>query len=87
MLPLFSSNYLILNQPLKQIAEHPYLGVIIDSKASFSAHVDHIISSKATRMLNFIRRNLCKCNNEVKCMAYLSLIRPLLEYASSAWDP
>ena len=40
MPPLFSSSCLILNQPLKQIAEHPYLGVIIDSKVSFSAHVD-----------------------------------------------
>ena len=38
-------------------------------------------------MLNFIRHNLCKCNKEVKCMAYLGLVWPSLEYASSAWDP
>ena len=71
---------------LKQVTEHPYLGVVIDSKISFSAHIDHVIF-KATRMLNFIRHNLCKCNKEVKCMAYLSLVRPSLEYASSPWDP
>ena len=53
---------------------------------SFSSHIDHI-TLKATRMLNFIKRNLCKCNKEIKCMAYLSLVQPSLEYAASAWDP
>ena len=53
---------------------------------TFSSHIDHI-TLKATRMLNFIKRNLCKCNKEIKCMAYLSLVRPSLEYAASAWDP
>ena len=71
MPPLF---YLILNQPMKQVAKHPYLGVIIDSKVSLSAHVDHVISKAS-----FIRRNLCKCNKEVKCMAYLCLVLTSLE--------
>ena len=83
--PLCSS-YLILNRPLKQVSEHPYLGVILDSKMSFAAHISHV-TSKATRMLNFIRRNLYKCKQDVKCMAYCSLVRPTLEYASAAWDP
>ena len=49
-------------------------------------HIDHI-TLKATKMLNFIKRNLCKCNKEIKCMVYLSLVRPSLKYAASAWDP
>ena len=84
--PLFSSSYLIFNLPLKQVTEHPYMGVVIDAKTSFSAHIDHIIF-KTTKMLKFIRCNLCKCNKEVKCMAYLSLVQPSLEYASSTWNP
>ena len=36
--PLFSSSYLIFNLPLKQVTEHPYLGVVIDSKMSFSPY-------------------------------------------------
>ena len=39
------------------------------------------------RTLNFVKRNLCKCNRDTKCMAYTSLVRPALEYASSVWDP
>ena len=62
------------------------LGIVIDSKMTFSSHIDHI-TLKATRMLNFIKCNLCKCNKEIKCMAYLCLVRPSLEYAASAWDP
>ena len=39
--PLFSSSYLIFNLPLKQVTEHPYLGVVIDSKMSFSPYWPH----------------------------------------------
>ena len=53
---------------------------------SFSSHIDRV-TLKATRMLNFIKRNLYKCNKEIKCIAYLSLVQPSLEYAASAWDP
>ena len=52
---------------------------------SWREHV-HNISAKATRVLNFIRRNIYHCTSEVKALAYTSLIRPHLEYASAAWD-
>ena len=44
------------------------------------------ISAKATGVLNFVRRNIYHCRPEVKALAYTSLIRPHLEYASAAWD-
>ena len=53
---------------------------------SFTPHVDNVIS-KAMKMLNFIKRNLHKCSGDTKCLAYTSLVRPALEYASSVWDP
>ena len=37
-------------------------------------------------MLGLIRRNLWACNQRVKSTTYTSLVRPLLEYASSVWD-
>ena len=42
---------------------------------------------KAMRSLNFIKRNLHKCTSNTKSLAYTSLVRPTLEYASSVWDP
>ena len=43
--------------------------------------------AKAARSLGLIRRTLGKCNQEVKETAYNTLVRPQLEYATSAWNP
>ena len=39
------------------------------------------------RVLNFVRRNIYGCTPDAKELAYTSLVRPLLEYATPAWDP
>jgi len=53
---------------------------------SFRSHIENIVT-KATRILNFLCRNLYRCNQEVKSMAYTHLVRPMLEYASCVRDP
>ena len=45
------------------------------------------IVSKATRTLNFLKHNLSNCSREVKESAYLTMVRPQMEYASAVWDP
>ena len=55
-------------------------------QVSLAAHIAEI-TKKATNPLTFIRRNLSKCSTKVKSMAYTTLVRPHLEYASAAWDP
>ena len=52
----------------------------------WSHHITNI-SNKASKVLNFLRRNLYKCSNEVKAASYLAIVRPLMEYASVVWDP
>ena len=37
--------------------------------------------------MGFLRRNLGKCLESIKELAYKSLVRPHLEYGSSVWDP
>ena len=39
------------------------------------------------RTLNFLKHILNKCSSEVKESAYLTMVRPQLEYASDVWDP
>ena len=45
------------------------------------------ITNKCSSKLGFLRRNLSRCPKKLKETAYLSLIRPTLEYAASVWDP
>ena len=78
-------NYTIRNYFLQRVTQHPYLGILLDSKMSFTPHINQVIS-KATRMLNFVKRNLYRCCAETKCLAYTSIVRPLLEYGSAVWD-
>ena len=42
---------------------------------------------KANNSLAFLRRNLYNCPSHTKAQSYQTLVRPILEYASSAWDP
>ena len=39
------------------------------------------------RTLGFLRRNLSACPQDVKESAYKGLVRSVLEYGSSVWDP
>ena len=78
--------YVLNDEPISCVDQHPYLGVILTSNMSFSPHIQKI-AAKATRVLNFIKRNLYNCSKEIKSKAYLTLVRPILEYASPVWDP
>ena len=49
-------------------------------------HVSEI-SSKATKTLGFLRRNLAFAPRSTKEVAYKTLVRPKLEYAAPIWSP
>ena len=80
------ANYSLASQILECVKEHSYLGIILDQQMIFTSHINHIVS-KATKVLNFLKRNLHKCSTSTKATTYISLVRPILEYASSVWDP
>ena len=53
---------------------------------SVNAHFQNV-ASKATRVLNVLRRSMFGCDCEAKCRAYKAIVRPLLEYAWMVWSP
>ena len=63
-----------------------YLGVTITNDLRWNTHISNI-STKANRILGFLRRTLFSCPQNVKEAAYKSMVRPILEYGSSVWDP
>ena len=62
------------------------LGVTFDSSLKFSTHIRNIVC-KANSRLGLIKRNFTCLNKDVFIPLYKSLIRPLLEYCSSVWNP
>jgi hypothetical protein len=80
------TNYTLGRSTLKQTSSHSYLGVEITGDLKWNSHISNV-TAKANRSLGFIRRNLYSCPQNLKAKAYTSLVRPLLEYSSSVWDP
>ena len=71
------TEYKIDNHTLIRVQHHPYLGVELAG----------LITGKAQKILNLLRRHLYGCNPDVKKRAFTSLVLPHLEYTSTVWDP
>ena len=74
------------NQILETVKHHPYLGVELTDNMKYNNHIN-TITSKASRVLGFVKRNLKHCPRTVKERAYQTLVRPKLEYSSPIWNP
>jgi len=78
--------YFINGQPVHWTNLVKYLQIHINGKLQWSGHCQ-TVASKATRVLNILRCSMFGCNSEVKCRAYKTIVRPLLEYACVVWSP
>ena len=61
-----------------------YRGMTNDLK--WDSHINNICD-KANRTFSFIQRNLNIGPTAIKKQAYFTLVRSLVEYATSVWDP
>ena len=73
-------------QVLRIVEQHSYLGVIIDQQLSWKPHVEYV-HGKAMKLIGFLNRNLHTCSKELKELSYKQFVLPVLDYASSIWDP
>ena len=81
-----NASYNLEGTILDNVENIKYLGVTITTDLKWNTHVSNICT-KANRTLGFLRRNLSACPQDVKESAYKGLVRPVLEYGSSVWDP
>ena len=79
-------NYWLHQQTLEQVEAAKYLGITTTDNLEWGQHVSDI-SSKATKTLGFLRRNLALAPQHTKEVAYQTLVRPQLEYAAPIWHP
>ena len=80
------ASYTLEGTVLENVDSIKYLGVTITNDLKWNIHINNICT-KAKRTLGFLRRNLFSCPQDVKEAAYKGLVRPVLEYGSSVWDP
>ena len=63
-----------------------YLGVELQSSMSWNRHMDQAVK-KAISTLGFLRHNLRISNEQTKLAAYFSMVRSIIEYCSTVWNP
>ena len=71
-------DYSLRNQTLENVQTAKYLGITISNNMN---------SSKATKTLGFLPRNLSFAPRSTKEVACKTLVRPKLEYAEPVWNP
>ena len=71
---------------LENVTQEKYLGVILHRKLSLKPHGSNVVA-KANSTRYFLQRNLSTCSRDVKLKSYKTHVRPIVECASTFWDP
>ena len=80
------TSYKLHGHTLDNVETNKYLGLTININLSWGRHIDNIVG-KGNKTLWCIRRNRKDCTKPVKAAAYTAIVRPVVEYASTVWDP
>ena len=78
--------YSLGNKILQEVSDAKYLGIQIDNKLDWNKHIS-TVAARGQSKLAFLNRNLKGCPKKLRDTAYISLIRPALEYSCSVWHP
>ena len=79
-------NYHIGGASIQSTRSIKYLGVLLQGDLHWDGHISSVVS-RASRVLGLMRSVLYDAPPKVKMVAYVTLCRPILEYASAVWDP
>ena len=79
-------NYSLMDTLIPEASSCEYLGIILSSDLSWADQVNYTVR-KAWKAVHFTMRILEKGNSNTKSLAYMSLVRPILEYGAACWDP
>ena len=78
--------YSLGSEILQEVSDAKYLGIQIDNKLHWNKHIS-TVAARGQSKLAFLNRNLKGCPKKLRDTAYISLIRPALEYNCSVWHP
>ena len=80
------NQYTISSRPISFTDNIRDLGVLIDSKLTFKAHINNIIQ-KAFIRLRLILKCFRSRDKRILTRTYCTYVRPILEYCSPVWSP
>ena len=63
-----------------------YLGIHLDSHLNLNSHFD-TVTQKTNNTRAFLSRNLGHYSWKIKETVFTTFVRPMVEYASTSWDP
>ena len=78
--------YSLHNQLLENVSSAKYIGITVTDDLKWGQHINNV-TSKASKTLGFLCRNLTLAPKETKVSAYKALLRPQLKYAAPIWNP
>ena len=81
-MPTYSGSHVTL----ESVESEKDIGVTIDVKLNFEKHIQTQVN-KANQIVGIIRRSFKYLDFKTFCLLFKSLVRPILEYASSVWNP
>ena len=81
-----NTQYTLHDQVLESTNTAKYLGVTLSKDLSWNEHISSL-TAKANGTLGFVKRNVKTNNSKVKELAYKTLVRRQVEYASPVWSP
>jgi ribonucleases P/MRP protein subunit RPP40 len=81
-----NAEYTLDQHHLTKVKDYKYLGLHISDNLSWSKHINYV-TNKANKVLYVTKLALARSTQKVKETAYKSIVRPLVEYSSSVWDP
>lgn len=79
-------DYKLHGQVLQRVSSAKYLGVELTKDLHWGAHIQ-TSASKANKISAFVYRNIRGCPINVHTNCYKGLVRPIMEYAATVWDP
>ena len=79
-----NSPILINNICVPSVSNHKFLGIILDPKLKFDAHVDLVIS-KASKSVGLFYKTQSYLSQDLLILLYNSLIYPYFLYANAIW--
>ena len=83
---IVDASYNIHGTNLEKVEDAKYLGVTISKNLNWKKHINNI-TAKATNVRLYLQRNLQSFEKDIKLLCYKVFVRPIVEYASSVWNP